>query len=148
MHSRGFDKQNLHNNAENFSQRKLDSKIDKVIKEEKERSFLNINNPILYSHSASTDKTYVDMAHHNNINTQQTHGTSEVILKDKPSGTNFYRKQMPNTDKSSTACRTCFLDIPVCHCKQYRGNVYNKIFNVHNKVHTYKSVRCKSFFNW
>ena len=133
LHSRGIDKQNLHNNAENFSQRELDSKIDKVIKEEKEGSFLHINNPILYSHSASTDKTYVNMAHHNNINTQQTQGKSEVIIKDKSTGSNFYRKQMSNTDEFAAAsgpCRNCFLDVHVCHCKQYRGNVHNKLFNV------------------
>ena len=134
LHSRGFDKQNLHNNAENFSQRELDSKIDKVIKEEKEESFLHINSPILYSHSASTDKTYVNMVRHNNINSQQTQEKSEVILKDKSPGSNYYRKQMSNTDVFATAsgpCRNCFLDIHVCHCKQHRGNVYNKVFNIY-----------------
>lgn len=133
MHSRANDKQNLHNNAENFSQRELDSKIDKVIKEEREGSFLHINNPILYSHSASTDKTYVNMAHHNKINTQQTQRKSEVILRDMSSGSSFYRKQMSNTDEFAAAlgpCRNCFLDNAVCKCKKYRGNIYNRLFNI------------------
>ena len=49
MHTKHIDKQNLHNNPENFPRRELDSEIDNVIKEEKEGGILHINNPILYS---------------------------------------------------------------------------------------------------
>ena len=91
---------------------------------------MHINNPILYSQTASTDKTCVNIAEHNNINIQQTQGISEVILRDKYSGSSFYRKQMPNTDEfsnTSVSYKPCVSDIPTFGSKNYRGNLYDII---------------------
>ena len=103
MHTRKIAKHNLHSSPRNFSKHEVNGEIDKVIKDEKirRRSLLHINNPQLYSNSASGDTPNVNVV--DKINFQKTPCTSEVISNDKCIGLTFYRKQTSNTDEIENA---------------------------------------------
>ena len=100
MHSRRIDKENLHNNLQNFSSRQheLDGEIDKVIKEEERTSLPHVNNPILYLEFASSDKPNKAP---NVVKTQKAGCSSEVLSKDVCYGTTIYRKQIFENDDFS-----------------------------------------------
>ena len=100
MHSRRIDKENLHNNLQNFSsqQNELDGEIDKVIKEDERALLPHVNNPILYSEFASSDKPNKAP---NVVKTQSAEFSSEVLSKDVCFGTTIYRKQIFNNDDFS-----------------------------------------------